>query len=159
MSSYANRARAEKAAEAARMGIDEAMIARLVARFYTQVQADAVLGPIFAARVEDWTPHLAQMTRFWTSIAIESGGYHGTPMPKHIAIAEISPAHFVRWLGLWSATVDAVIPPGDAAIFFKARAARIAESLQQGIAMHRQRGAIPFPPQTKEPCDVGRPCC
>ena len=158
MSDYAERARAEKAAAAARMGLDEPLIARLVAAFYGRVQGDAVLGPIFAARVHDWTPHLAQMTRFWTSIAVASGGYHGTPMPKHIAITEITSAHFVRWLGLWSATVDAVVPHPEAATFFKSRAANIAESLQLGIATQRARTAA-LPPQAKDLCDVGRPCC
>ena len=158
MSDYANTARTEKAAEASRMGIDEALITRLVTEFYGRVQGDAVLGPIFDARVHDWTPHLAQMARFWTSIAIESGRYHGTPMPKHIAIAEISPAHFVRWLGLWSATVDTVVTHPQAAAFFKARAANIAESLQLGIATQRARTAA-IPQQAKDVCDVGRPCC
>lgn len=158
MSDYAEKARAEKSAEAARMGIDEALLARLVTEFYGRVQGDAALGPIFAARVHDWGPHLDQMVRFWTSIAIESGGYHGTPMPKHIAITEISPAHFVRWLGLWSATVDAVVTHPEAAALFKARAATIAESLQLGIVAHRARAAAP-PPQAKDKCDVGRPCC
>jgi hemoglobin len=144
MTQFADQARAEKADAALRMGIDEVLIARLVSDFYGRVQRDAVLGPIFAARVDDWGPHLAQMTAFWTSIAVESGRYHGTPMPKHVAIAEISPAHFVRWLALWSLAVDSIAAPG-AATFLKDRAARIADSLQLGIATQRGR-ASPFPP-------------
>jgi hemoglobin len=168
MSEYAEKARAEKAAAAARMAIDEPLVEQLVTAFYGRVRNDPVLGPVFAARVADWSPHLAQMARFWTSIAIEPGRYHGTPMPKHIAIEEISPAHFVRWLGLWSATVDTLVGHPEAAAFFKARAAAIAESLQLGIANARARAAA-APPITKpcrakplkakDVCDVGRPCC
>ena len=47
-----------------RTGIDEAMIERLVHGFYAKVRADAVLGPIFEARIRDWAPHLAQMCAF-----------------------------------------------------------------------------------------------
>ena len=47
-----------------RTGIDEAMIERLVRGFYAKVRADAVLGPIFEARIRDWEPHLSQMCAF-----------------------------------------------------------------------------------------------
>jgi hypothetical protein len=46
--------------------IDEAMIERLVRGFYERVRDDNVLGPIFAAKIEDWEPHLWKMCAFWS---------------------------------------------------------------------------------------------
>jgi len=48
-----------------RTGIDEAMIERLVRGFYARVRGDDVLGPIFAAKIDDWEPHLQKMFAFW----------------------------------------------------------------------------------------------
>ena len=42
------------------------MIERLVRGFYAKVRTDAVLGPIFEARIRDWEPHLEQMFAFWS---------------------------------------------------------------------------------------------
>lgn len=47
-------------------GIDEAMIERLVRLFYQRIQAEPVLGPIFAARVTDWEHHIAKLCAFWS---------------------------------------------------------------------------------------------
>ena len=49
--------------------LTEAMIERLVRGFYAKVRQDAVLAPIFDARIRDWEPHLEQMFAFWSSVA------------------------------------------------------------------------------------------
>src|ERR1700741_4746808 len=67
---------------AAHTGITEGMIEQLVRGFYAKVRADAVLGPVFEAKIADWEPHLAQMFAFWSSVALMTGRYHGTPMIK-----------------------------------------------------------------------------
>lgn len=113
-------------------GIDEAMIDRLVETFYAKVRDDALIGPIFAARVEDWAPHLAQMKLFWSSVALSTGVYQGRPMPKHLPLP-IDATHFDRWLALFEATTREVCPPVAAAHFME-RARRIAESLELGVA-------------------------
>jgi hemoglobin len=123
-------------------GIDDAMIDRLVTAFYARVRADAVLGPIFEARITDWDDHLATMRRFWSSVALMSGAYHGEPMKAHAPLP-LGGAHFDRWLELFRETAFAVCPP-DAAAHFITRAERIAQSLEMGIAITRgtllQRG-------------------
>ena len=86
----------------ARTGITEAMIERLVRGFYAKVRSDAVLAPIFEARIEDWEPHLQQMCAFWSSVALMSGRYHGTPMVKHMPLP-VDAGHFDRWLELFEA--------------------------------------------------------
>ncbi|ASE40522.1 group III truncated hemoglobin [Brevundimonas vesicularis] len=113
-------------------GIDEAMIDALVEGFYARVRDDALIGPIFADRITDWAPHLAQMKLFWSSVALSTGVYQGRPMPKHLPLP-IDARHFDRWLELFVETARALCPP-IAADHFVERARRIAESLELGVA-------------------------
>lgn len=116
----------------AETGIDEAMIERLVRAFYAKVRQDGLLGPIFAARIADWEPHLKRMFAFWSSVTLLSGAYHGQPMQKHLPLP-IDAGHFDRWLALFEETAHEICPPAAAAHFID-RARRIAESLELGIA-------------------------
>lgn len=116
----------------AETGVDEAMIDALVEGFYARVRDDALIGPVFAARIDDWGPHLAQMKLFWSSVALASGVYQGRPMPKHLPLP-IDARHFDRWLEIFEATARDLCPPVSAAHFIE-RARRIAESLELGIA-------------------------
>ena len=115
-----------------RTGITEAMIGRLVRSFYDKVRADPLLAPVFEARIGNWEPHLQQMCAFWSSVALMSGRYHGSPMGKHLPLP-IDAGHFDRWLALFEATARDVCPP-EAAAHFVERARRIAASLELGIA-------------------------
>ena len=129
----AERRRAEATARIrAQTGIDEAMIDTLVETFYAKVRDDDLLGPVFAERVGDWGPHLAQMKLFWSSVALSTGVYQGRPMPRHLPLP-IDATHFDRWLALFEATTREVCPP-VAADWFLDRARRIAESLELGVA-------------------------
>jgi hemoglobin len=129
---FAERRKAATDRLRAATGIDEAMIDRLVETFYARVRDDALIGPIFADRVEDWGPHLAQMKLFWSSVTLSTGVYQGRPMPKHLPLP-IDATHFDRWLALFEATATEVCPPIAAAHFME-RARRIAESLELGVA-------------------------
>ncbi|MBR0696307.1 group III truncated hemoglobin [Bradyrhizobium lablabi] len=117
---------------AAKTGITEAMIERLVHSFYAKVRRDAMLAPVFEAKISDWEPHLAQMCAFWSSVALMTGRYHGTPVVKHMPLP-VDAAHFDRWLELFEATARDVCPPTAEAHFVE-RARRIAASLEMGIA-------------------------
>lgn len=117
---------------AARTGITETMIERLVHAFYAKVREDVVLAPVFEARIRDWERHLKQMCAFWSSVALMSGRYHGTPMAKHLPLP-VDAGHFDRWLALFEATARELCPP-EAALHFIERAQRIAASLELGIA-------------------------
>jgi hemoglobin len=116
-------------------GIDEAMIERLVRGFYARVVTDAVIGPIFNARIVDWEPHLQRMCAFWSSVVLMTGRYHGQPMPLHLPLP-IDGRHFDRWLALFEETARDLCPPAAAELFVD-RAHRIGESLELGIAMGR----------------------
>ena len=115
-----------------RTGITEAMIERLVRGFYAKVRTDVVLAPVFEARIADWEPHLARMCAFWSSVALMSGRYHGTPMAKHTPLP-VDAGHFDRWLELFEETAGEICPPAASAHFVEL-ARRIAASLEFGIA-------------------------
>ena len=128
--------RAAFAAEVkARTGIDEDMIQRLVHSFYDSIRADEVLGPIFAARITNWAPHLERMCAFWSSVTLMTGRYHGRPMQAHAPLP-IDASHFDRWLALFAETANDVCPAA-AADYFVERARMIAESLELGIGTAR----------------------
>lgn len=113
--------------------IDEAMLERLIPRFYEQVRADAEIGPLFDAVVHDWPGHLDRLTAFWSSVMLTSGHYKGNPVAEHIKHkASITPAMFDRWLAIWAATTGELLPPA-AATALQVKAARIAESLQLAL--------------------------
>jgi hemoglobin len=120
------------AAIQAETGIDEAMIEHLVRGFYARVREDAVIGPVFEARIAEWEPHLQRMCEFWSSVALMTGRYHGQPMRKHLPLP-VDARHFDRWLALFETTARELCPP-KAAEHFIERARRIAESLELGIA-------------------------
>jgi hemoglobin len=115
-----------------RTGIDEAMIRRLVHSFYAKVRADEMLGPIFAAHITQWDPHLERMCEFWSSVALLSGRYHGRPMEKHLPLP-VDAEHFDRWLMLFEETARELCSTAAAEHFIE-RARTIAESLELGIA-------------------------
>jgi hemoglobin len=115
--------------------IDEPMIERLVRAFYTKVREDELIGPVFAARIRDWEPHLQQMFAFWSSVMLTSGRYRGNPMMKHMPLP-IDQQHFGRWLELFEETAYELCPPAAAALFVD-RAHRIAESLMMNLERFR----------------------
>ena len=94
------------AALMAETGLDQEMLGELVDRFYAKVRADHVLGPIFDARIADWGPHLERMTAFWSSVALMTGRYHGSPVAAHGGLP-VGWSHFERWLGLFRETARA----------------------------------------------------
>jgi len=119
-------------------GIDEALIARLVHKFYDRVRSDEMLGPIFESRIKDWGPHLERMCAFWSSVVLMTGQYHGQPMRAHLPLP-IDADHFDRWLDLFADTARQLCDR-EAAELFIDRATRIAQSLELGVAM--QNGVL-----------------
>ncbi len=111
-------------------------IERLVHSFYDRVQAEPLLGPIFAARIEDWTPHLARMVLFWRAILRSEPGFkpspRGNPQMLHRGIAELSHAQFDRWLELFTETAHEVFPDPQARHAIVS-AQRIATALSQHL--------------------------
>ncbi len=125
-------------------GIDEALIALQLRRFYQAARRDPLLGPVFA-RVTDWESHLARVTDFWSAVALMSGRYHGNPLAAHRPLP-IDAAHFARWLALWRETATATCPP-PAAARLALLAERIAASLSRALAP----GGRPLIPASPRP--------
>lgn len=127
----------------ARTGLDEGSLTELVHRFYDKVRADAVLGPIFGARISNWGPHLDRMVAFWSSVALMTGRYHGAPMPAHVGLP-VEWAHFERWLILFRETATETCTPAGAAHVIE-RAERIARSLHMAVEDANPRSVPSLP--------------
>lgn len=112
-------------------GLTEDILRDLVHEFYAKIRSDHVLGPIFAARITDWGPHLDRMVAFWSSVALMTGQYHGHPVPAHTPLP-IDGAHFARWLDLFRETAQEVCPSAGATHVI-VRAERIARSLHMAV--------------------------
>ena len=113
--------------------ISEDGIGLLVDHFYAKVRVDPVLGPIFERVVRGkWELHLETMRDFWSSVMLTSGRYKGAPVPAHLRIKAIEPETFDRWLRLFGETCDELFE-NEVAEAFRARAARIAESLKLAL--------------------------
>ena len=129
--------RDRKRADAEAIGVDSDYIAGFVERFYGKIRQDALLGPIFNARIADWDTHLGRMKQFWRSVLHASSEFVGSPMVKHIAIPGLEERHFAHWLGLFYATLRELEPSDAATRLVGERARMIADSLLTGIATHR----------------------
>jgi hemoglobin len=121
--------------------IDDPMIERLVRTFYGRVQADPLIGPVFAARIADWEAHIAKLCAFWSSVVLMTGRYHGQPMQAHLKLP-VTADHFDRWIAIFGATANELCPPQAAAHFIE-RARRIADSFELGMAARQGRIARP----------------
>lgn len=112
--------------------LDEALIEDLVHTFYGRIREDALLGPIFDAKIHDWDVHLGRMCAFWSSVMLSSGRYRGQPMRMHLPLP-VDAQHFDRWLELFRAVARERCGERVAEAFI-ARAEQIAQSLEFGVA-------------------------
>ena len=128
--------------------LDEAMVAAVVAAFYAKARQDEVIGPVFnrVVAADHWPAHIQTITDFWSSMLLGTRRYMGRPMPKHIAIPELSDAHFQRWLTLFRETTEELCPPHIAALFLD-RAERIGYNFRIRIAQYRGEDPTTLRPQ------------
>ncbi|MCG9791285.1 group III truncated hemoglobin [Flavobacterium algicola] len=78
----------------------------LVNTFYSKVQEDPFIGPIFNEKIANrWPDHLEKMYRFWQTILLEVHTYSGSPFPPHKHLP-VEKEHFDRWMEIFIATVD-----------------------------------------------------
>lgn len=139
-------------------GLDEAMIRAVVDHFYARARRDDVIGPVFNRIIPDpeWPAHLAKIADFWSSMLLGTGRYDGRPMPKHMAIPDLSDAHFIRWLRLFRETVEQICPPDIAALFVE-RSERIGNSFRMNIYMRRGEDITQLAPLPREAPSVWKP--
>ena len=84
----------------------EKEIDQLVRSFYEKARKDPSLGPIFEAHVTNWEEHYIQMTDFWSGNLLGTNRFNGAPMPKHLAVPNLRPELFERWLKLFKQTTQ-----------------------------------------------------
>jgi hemoglobin len=128
--------------------LDEAMVASVVSAFYARARQDEVIGPVFNRVVapDHWPEHIQTITDFWSSMLLGTRRYMGRPMPKHLAIPELSDEHFQRWLTLFRATAEELCAPHIAALFVD-RAERIGYNFRVRIAQFRGQDPMAVKPQ------------
>lgn len=115
--------------------VTQAEISGLVDAFYSKVQRDPVIGPIFNEAIEDWPAHLALLKEFWASVLLGVGGFKGNPLETHMKLP-LSREHFERWLELFAETATELLGPEKAAVFID-KSQRIATTFQRGMAARR----------------------
>lgn len=117
----------------ARKDIESASdVESFVREFYTKVYRDEVLRPVFedVARV-DLAEHLPKMNRFWATVLLDEGSYHGQPLKAHLNLNRMVPlhdCHFLRWQSLFCQTIDGLFA-GPRAEKAKDAARRINKSI------------------------------
>lgn len=133
-----HRAEARRRVEAA-TGLTAEVLETLVRTFYDRARRDPVIGTKFDG-VHDWDRHIVRIATFWRSIALQTGEYHGQPLPPHVPL-DLHGEHFRRWLALFEMTAREVCPPAGASLLIE-KAARIARSMEFGTAV--ARGELPL---------------
>jgi hemoglobin len=108
----------------------------LVDTFYTKVQKDDFIGPIFNGKIGDrWPEHLEKMYRFWQTILLEVHTYTGSPFPPHKNLP-VDKVHFDRWMEIFTATLNELYT-GATADEAKLRAKNMADMFNYKINYFR----------------------
>lgn len=127
----------------AKFDITREEIERVVARFYAGVRAHPMLGPVFAAHIDDWPPHEAKIAAFWANAILGERGYDGNPMAAHVAAGNVRPGMFEAWLALFDRTLREELDDVTAERW-SALAHRIGRSLRAGVvARDTLPGGVP----------------
>lgn len=120
-------------------------IVLLVNSFYDKVKVDAAIGYIFNDIIgDDWSHHLPIMYQFWGSVLLNTPGYSGNVIKKHIDIDKQIPLqkeHYDRWVALWTETVDHLFD-GENAAQAKNRANLMIHLISMKVEMARSGKSI-----------------
>ncbi len=116
---------------APRQAEQEEAIAVCVREFYAKARADALLGPIFDAKVEDWDVHHRVVADFWSRALLGTERYQGKPFVVH-AHLPVELEHFDRWLALFEEVARETLPPELAGKAI-AKAHHVAASFRAGM--------------------------
>ncbi|MDF2438608.1 MAG: sec-independent protein translocase TatC [Bacteroidota bacterium] len=109
----------------------------LVDTFYSKVNNDDLLSPIFNDKAKvDWPHHLPTMYKFWGTQLIGTMDYKGQPFPPHMKL-DLAGEHFNRWLELFTATVKELFegPTAELAIY---KAQNIAQIFQYKLGITKK---------------------
>lgn len=117
-------------------------ITALLRDFYGRAFRDELLGPVFVDIAHmDLEAHLPVICDFWETVLFRAGTYRRNALRPHQRLhtrARLTPAHFVRWLTLWRATVD------DRHVGPKAELAKLQATRIAGAMSRRITGQVPL---------------
>lgn len=105
----------------------------LLDEFYSVVMTDVEIGHHFVEL--DLESHLPVITDFWEKVLFGNPVYFNNPLEVHRVLHERSPLlpeHFIRWVAVFSATVDKLFA-GTVAEQAKEKAAAIGDGLSQRL--------------------------
>ena len=113
----------------------------LVKTFYSKVQKDEDIGPIFNNSINNWPIHIAHLTDFWETNLFAVKKYKGNPIAIHQEVDKkanyaINVSHFGIWLNLWVNTIDQLFE-GEIAVIAKHRARKMSTFLL--VQMHNNK--------------------
>jgi hemoglobin len=111
-------------------------ISRLVELFYSRVQTDDLIGPVFDQFVRNWDHHHETLINFWRSQLLGAGTYQGNGFVAHQRLP-IEEEHFDRWLSLWEQAAAEVLPP-DLAHRAIGRARHMATHYKVGLLPYKR---------------------
>lgn len=111
-------------------------IEELLSCFYRRAFTDPFIGPVFTdvARL-DLETHLQNVSDFWEVALLRTGRYRRNAFVVHQRLHNeqpLSPAHFARWLDIWTATIDSLYT-GVVAERAKSQGMRIARSMARRL--------------------------
>lgn len=89
------------------------VLKKLLQHFYADVRQDAVLGPVFNAKIQDWPAHLEKIGSFWARQTGAASNYAGGFAAVHLPLG-LQAEHFTRWLGLWERNCRQHLDPASA---------------------------------------------
>lgn len=130
-------------AQPPRFDITRDDIARVVAHFYANVRAHAMLGPVFAIHVQDWPAHEAQETAFWCTTILRSPGPALNLAATHVTAGNVRPGMFAEWLRVFDDVLTQELTPVQAAAW-SALAHNIGRTLRAAVVdRDKLPGGIP----------------
>jgi len=108
-------------------------IDRLLVEFYKVIVHDPEIGHHFDQL--DLDHHLPIIGNFWEKVLFGNAVYFNNPLAVHQKLHErlpLQPEHFLRWVEVFSQTVESLFV-GEMADLAKSRARAIADSLDQRL--------------------------
>jgi hemoglobin len=115
---------------------DREDLVELLTAFYGKAFRDPLLGPVFVDIAQMvLAKHLPFICDFWETVVFKAGKYRRNAFTPHQQLhlrADLTAAHFARWLLLWRDTVDEAYA-GPHAELAKLQASRMAASMCRRI--------------------------
>jgi hemoglobin len=92
-------------AKATRRDVRDEDIESLFLEFYSVATVDPLIGSYFAGI--DMLRHMPRIVDFWSTMVFHTRRYSGSAFEPHTRMPGLTAEHFLRWVNILEATVDA----------------------------------------------------